>query len=748
MENLEITNDVIATFLNGHNPQEHIVNLEYSYKDDFIKVYYRDDNDDRCISEEPFYPFLWATHSACLKLCNGNREEVKKLLIKYNISIKKLRTTDNEGYECDEMKNGYKFLFRANRPMSYSKFLEFFKKADNPVYKDKNENTVIIKKDERQYITCTPQEQYLISTGKRFFKGYDDYDNLLRMIFDLETTGLDTHNDRIIQFGIRFNRPVHTPGSKDFKNFEKILTVTGNTEEERNKSELNCIRTALKIIYTYRPDIITAHNGENFDWNMIINACERLGTSIREVSEPFFGKGNYIHKNERESILKLGGEIETFNQTIVPGITVTDSLHAVRRAQATNSNFLKADLKYSTKFLNLNKENRVYTPGNDISKIWDDFEEHYAFNDNNGDWYLYDSSSNNGIDKEFKPGKEGDSKFVMYTRNYIADGYELKSGRYIIERYLLDDLWECDKVEKNLNGADFMLCKFIPVTFQKCCTMGTASQWKAIMMAWSYENDLAIPMGENTGSFTGGLSRLLSVGYKENVAKFDYNSLYPSIILTWAISDKTDLMGAMLKMLEYVLTTREKYKALKKKADKICESFKERIANGETLSAEEQKEYDEAYKQFQINDNLQMVVKKLGNSFFGSYGSNNGAIFPWKSVACAERTTCTGRQSLRLMIKYFNDLGYEPIVGDTDGFDFGLPKKDYISEPAKQDFSVLSENSDNYDIDGDTTLLIKVGGEMFNMSIDDIITGNIDESAEILLDSGWESIKNIVFAEH
>ena len=58
------------------------------------------------------------------------------------------------------------------------------------------------------------------------------------------------------------------------------------------------------------------------------------------------------------------------------------------------------------------------------------------------------------------------------------------------------------------------------------------------------------------------------------------------------------------------------------------------------------------------------------NSFFGAYGSNNGAVYPWKSIKCAERTTCTGRQSLRLMISHFNKLGYNPIVGDTDGFNF------------------------------------------------------------------------------
>ena len=43
--------------------------------------------------------------------------------------------------------------------------------------------------------------------------------------------------------------------------------------------------------------------------------------------------------------------------------------------------------------------------------------------------------------------------------------------------------------------------------------MGTAVQWKSLLLAWSYENNLAIPMFGKTKPFTGGLSRLLKVGF-------------------------------------------------------------------------------------------------------------------------------------------------------------------------------------------------------------------------------------------
>ena len=52
-----ITPEVVSTFLDGRNPQERIVNFEYNYQDDFIKVIYRDESDRKCISVDSFYPF-------------------------------------------------------------------------------------------------------------------------------------------------------------------------------------------------------------------------------------------------------------------------------------------------------------------------------------------------------------------------------------------------------------------------------------------------------------------------------------------------------------------------------------------------------------------------------------------------------------------------------------------------------------------------------------------------------------------
>ncbi len=46
-----------------------------------------------------------------------------------------------------------------------------------------------------------PVEQYLISKEKRLFKGFEDYNQVTRLVFDLETTSLEPKDGRIFMIG-------------------------------------------------------------------------------------------------------------------------------------------------------------------------------------------------------------------------------------------------------------------------------------------------------------------------------------------------------------------------------------------------------------------------------------------------------------------------------------------------------------------------------------------------------------------
>lgn len=634
------TNEEVDVFLKGTDPQERIINIECGYDDRQATVIYRDENGIKHYDLHDFYPFCWAKQEAGRLMFGGDRTKLRMKMQEYGISCKGLIIANEKGEVPERMENGYRVLFFATRPMSNQDFSKFFDEAKVPLRPNEKHKTY----GKRLYVTVAPEEQFMIATGKRLFKGYESYDDLVRFSFDLETEGLEARkrDHKISQYGYRTN-----------KGFEKIITVEGEGEEKKI-NEMKGMREFFKDLADLDPDIVTGYNTENFDWDFMdaraeIDEDSNLGEVSKNEKLP-----HGVYKKNKPQILKLGGEMERYYPTVMWGKHITDCLFSVRRAQALDSNMKKATLKYVTKYSKIAKKNRVYLNGKIINKTWADTAKTYAFNNENGDWYKT---------SETKPLKEG---------------YELVTGRYIAERYLLDDIWETDKVELRYNESNFLVGKMLPVKFQRMCTMGTATIWKYIMLAWSYEHDLAIPLETSSRSFTGGLSRLLTVGYIPNVQKLDYNSLYPSIILTFGIKTAIDISGAMPAMLEYVLTNREYYKALKGKYGKEAKSLKKQIeklvkdmAPDAEIKILQEKQF-EADSLSMRNDKMQLPLKITGNAFFGSFGAGGG-IFYWSDMDCAEETTCCGRQMLRLMLKWFTDIGYEGIVCDTDGMNFRQP---------------------------------------------------------------------------
>ena len=325
----------------------------------------------------------------------------------------------------------------------------------------------------------------------------------------------------------------------------------------------------------------------------------------------------------------MGPEMEYYEQTHMWGYNIMDVSHAVRRAQAINSSIKSWSLKYITKYSNAAKENRVYVPGDKIGKTFADKENEYWFSESNGTW---------GLKNEYN----------LEDRTFEQLGLKIVSGADVVERYLVDDLWETEKVDDIFNQATYLLAKILPTSFMRSSTMGTAATWKLLMLGWSYKKGIGIPHTMESQTFIGGLSKLLEVGYSQNVVKFDFASLYPSIQITHNVFTDCDVTGAMKGLLQYNYDYRNLYKELKNK-----------------YALEGDKDKSEYY------DKKQLPLKILNNGMFGSISAPH--VFPWGDVNEGEKITCTGRQYLRHMIRFFNHKGFKPLVGDTDGFNFSVP---------------------------------------------------------------------------
>jgi len=628
-----ISGENIESFLQGSDPQKYIVAIESGYNEPTVQLIVNDPETGKRIEEHKYKPFLWFKEDITTMMYGGKRMAMIEAGTRYGVKITRLRVSDDNGKTPDRLFNGYKFMATCTK--SYNDLINYFKKGGVDIFNKENS---------KYFVLFSPTEQFMIQSGKRLFKGMEDYNDIHRFQFDLETEGLFPNKHAIFQIGVRDNRGQ-----------EYVLETKGDNGYDKRDAERVMIDKFFRIIDFIKPDFITGYNSENFDWPFLFERAERLNIPITELAITLNRLSNIKRK---ASTVKLGGETEAYNQTHMWGYNIIDISHAVRRAMAINSEIKAWGLKYITQYSEIAKPNRVYVPGDKINTTWIDKVNQYAFNDTNGDWY------------------------IITPEKPLKNGYTIKKGNYIVQRYLCDDLWETEQIDNIFNQASFLIGKMLPTGFQRSSTMGTAGQWKLIMAAWSYENGLAIPETQKKRDFTGGLARLLEVGYARNVVKLDFAALYPKIQLTHLIFPDLDITGMMEGTLQYIVDTRDKFKFLTGKEKKIYEKLENKLRDGkETFSQEEisqlEKEIAEHKALSNLYDKKQLPLKILANSWFGSYGAPY--IFNWGDTDSAEETTCRGRQYLRLMVKHFTEKhGFKALVGDTDGFNFSFP--DNINE--------------------------------------------------------------------
>lgn len=289
--------------------------------------------------------------------------------------------------------------------------------------------------EDRHFFALSPLEQYMIQSGKRLFKGYEEYPELRIMTMDIETkaqeafnhrndAALFPHMGRIFKIGILCN-----------DGLEVVLNAQNNREEKQ------IIEEFFKILMDNNPDLFLTYNGEGFDFPFIIKRYEILNNfldeettlaAIRKLTKEYYSKfeGVYISSKQtffrRDGNLKVGGSNEQYTQTSVLGINVCDTMFAVKRASAINKSIPNFKLKDNIKFAKLAKKNRVYVEGFKIGAVENSPSNHYL-NPETGDWFKYHKElifeESGYVNNKVK--KKGVSTFIYSDENtlYLWDEY-------------------------------------------------------------------------------------------------------------------------------------------------------------------------------------------------------------------------------------------------------------------------------------------------------------------------------------
>ena len=288
----------IETYLEGYDDQKYIVGVESSYKENKISLIIHDPENGKRIEKHRLKPFLWMKSPNMTVFYKGDRRKIKDKMREYKVKFIPLNINDENNEVVERLELGYKFLVRCKG--TYGDLLRFFQEGGTPVYSEEHRDN---------FLAINPTEQFLIQTGKRLFKGFENYDDIHRLSFDIETTSLDPSDGRIFQIGIKDNR-----------GFQHVLSIEGETRRELREREREAIITFFKIIDYLKPAIIAGYNSENFDWHYIVKRSQLLRLEIGQIAKTL-GKIPFYRKKQS---LKMGPEMEYYEQTVMWGYNIMD----------------------------------------------------------------------------------------------------------------------------------------------------------------------------------------------------------------------------------------------------------------------------------------------------------------------------------------------------------------------------------------------------------------------------------------
>jgi DNA polymerase elongation subunit (family B) len=353
-------------------------------------------------------------------------------------------------------------------------------------------------------LSLPPEEQYLVATGRTHFRGLT-FDDLHRLQFDLETTGLNPARNSIFLVAVRDNR-----------GFAGVLDVAENGLDGP-AAEADLIRRLVALIRRLDPDVVENHNLHGFDLPFLARRAELLGVTLalgrlggglrRRPASRGYGpwRGEESDPGERE---------EARGRYTVPGREFIDTLDAVRRYDFAARDLPGHGLKAVARHFGLASPDRAYVPDAQVYTTW------------------------------------------------LADAERVR-------HYALDDVAEADGVARLLGGAAFALARMAPRRYERLADAGPATGVLDPLLVRAYLRAGAALPARATSDGTqhsGAALYLFAAGVAHRVVKADVSSLYPSLMRQYRIGPASDRLGALLALVDRLVEQRLAAKARAKAA--------------------------------------------------------------------------------------------------------------------------------------------------------------------------------------
>lgn len=374
-----------------------------------------------------------------------------------------------------------------------------------------------------------------------------------------------------------------------------IRAPDGEVTLVENSDEATLIATIVAHVTAIDPDVIENHNLHGFDLPFLDKRARLLGVplALGRVGPP-----GLRQRGARRGVSIGSGTGDGINARRVrfsaPGRELIDTLDAVLR-----HDFAARDL-----------------PGHGLKAV----------------------ARHLGVAGPEREHIRGDQIWNVYQRDPDR-----------VRRYARADVEEVAGLARLLCGAAFALARMAPRRYERLADAGPATGVIDPLLVRAYlRSGEALPAhrpGDGT-EHSGAALHLFAAGVAHRVVKADVASLYPSLMRQFHISPARDRKGALLAIVDRLVTQRLAAKAAAKTA----------------LPHSAERHEHEA---------MSAAMKLVVNSAYGYLGA--GGLTRFSDIHAANEVTRRGRETLTLMCDALAARGVTLLEADTDGVYFSVP---------------------------------------------------------------------------
>ncbi len=312
----------------GHDPTAHLVALHpvspaatqtQNAAPALMRVYRRAPCDTHLYTDDvPFYPFFFLSDIQLLRGFPRQRYRLKTLA----------------------GDNAYRYLV----------VFETWQTHWDAVHHIQNASGNPARRPEQLYLILSPDQQYLMQTGRTLFKGMS-FDDLHRLQLDIEVFSSGSfpnagrEGDRIIAIALSDNR-----------GWRHVISGL-------SRSEPDMLRDLIQLIQDRDPDVIEGHNIYAFDLAYLMARCERYGIAFAlgrdgSVPRPFASNMRFAERTVEFPALDIAGR------------HVVDTYFQVMSFDVFKRDLPGYGLKAVAQYFGFAAEDRTYIEGHEIAQVW------------------------------------------------------------------------------------------------------------------------------------------------------------------------------------------------------------------------------------------------------------------------------------------------------------------------------------------------------------------------------------------